>query len=446
MQDLDIKKIITEHEIETVIIMGTDPSGVQRGKRIPVSYFLDVMSKGVRFSSFVMSSTTSDDLLPDFFETGVPDIGAEFDLSTFRVATWESQTAICMINWVALEGGAPDPRCPRGQLIKQVEALKARGLEASSSVELEFYVLPVAVEEVKAGNWSDFEPEAKDYHCYSVYDGYFWENIVAKIRQCFPQEVESCMPEFERGQLEITLRHTDPVKMADTVAMFKTAVKQIVAKEGQTVTFMAKWHHDFAGSSGHIHMSLRDIETGDAVFYDPDEEHNMSLIFKQFLAGQMDLFRSGTLFYAPYINSYRRFKKGSFAGIYNAWGVDNRTATFRVFNDSKNSCRFEHRLGGADLNPYSSLAFMIAAGLRGVDEALELPSPIEGNCEGARDVLELAPVSMEEAILAAKSDANLKRSLSEEYIENIIRVSELDLNNFNNFVTDVERRRYLEMA
>ena len=144
--------------------------------------------------------------------------------------------------------------------------------------------------------------------------------------------------------------------MCDTAVLFKTAVKQLAVKHGYTATFMAKWHEDHSGSSGHIHQSLIDGKSGKPVFHDETRPYRMSEIAEGYVAGQLDLFRPLTLFFAPVTNSYKRFQPDSFAGFVATWGIDNRTVSLRVINSSPGKMRMENRIGGADINPYVAFA------------------------------------------------------------------------------------------
>jgi glutamine synthetase len=440
----EIRELIRANGIKTVILAGTDPVGVQRGKRLTVPYFLKCYEDGVNFSSYIMSTTTMDEVLPGLFDTGVPDVRGIPDLKTFRLAPWEPDTAICVIDW-HYPDGTPHPQCPRGELKRQVGRVRALGYEELFSLELEFYLFPIEIGTIRRGAWADIEPGQKDIHCYSIVEGYHWESVMSRIRECFSETIEGTMPEWGPGQFEINLHRSDALTMADTAIIFKTAVKQIAAKAGLSATFMAKWHEAHSGSSGHIHQSFKRSASGESAFYDATRPWNMSALFESYTAGQFEMFRPLMPFFAPNQNSYKRFQPESFAGTTKTWGVDNRMATFRVINSSPSHCRLENRIGGADVHPYLAFSASIGAGLWGIARDLRLPPPGTGNCYLTPGV-ETAPRSLEEAVqeLAASKDA--REAVAPAIIDNTVRIALYEADVFKSRVTDLERRRYFEMA
>jgi glutamine synthetase len=439
-----IKEIIEANSLRTIILIGTDSSNVQRGKRVTVPYFLKVAEAGINFASYIMYTTMMDEVLPGLFDTGIPDVRGAPDLSTFRIAPWEPDTGVVIMDWTHPDG-TPHPLCLRSELKRQVARVRETGLEELMSIEFEFYLLPYAVQEIRAGKWSNHAPAQKDVHCYSLYEGNFYEPMISQLRDCFPEEVEGCSPEWGQGQIEINLHRSDALAMCDTAILFKTAVKQLAVKHGYTATFMAKWHEDYSGSSGHIHQSLVDRKSREPVFHDQARPHRMSEIAEGYVAGQLDLFRPLTLFFAPVTNSYKRFQPDSFAGFVATWGVDNRTVSLRVINSSAGKMRLENRIGGADLNPYAAFAASLGAGLRGIAQKLKLPPPSEGNSYHRTDVASL-PRTLAEAVEAVRESAAIREILAPCIVENLIRIANFEDTTVRGKVTDVERRRYLEMA
>ncbi|HSH43921.1 MAG TPA: glutamine synthetase family protein [Arenicellales bacterium] len=440
----EVKSIIDEHGIRTVIVAGTDPCGVLRGKRLTVPYFFKALDGGVHFSSYLMSTTTMDEVLPGLFDGGVPDVKGVPDLSSFRVASWEEGAAICLMDWHDVDG-TPSPMCPRGQLKRHVARLREKKLKESFALEFEFYLVPKPIKDIRMGQWDMPELASRDIHCYSVYEGHFWEPIIGAIRDYFPEEVESCLPEWGQGQFEINLHRSDALAMADTTVMFKIAIKQMAARAGMSATFMAKLHEECSGNSGHIHQSLAHLETGESAFFDAAQPHCMSPLFQSYVAGLLDVFHSSTLFFAPFVNSYKRFQPDSFAGVMRTWGIDNRTVSLRVINEDAAKCRVEHRVGGADLNPYVAFSTLLGAGLRGVDKELPLEPPHEGNTYSDATA-ETVPLSLAQAIDAAESDPRIREVLSPAMVDNLLRIARFEAGVFDQTVTDLERRRYYEMA
>jgi glutamine synthetase len=440
----EVSAQIETHGIQTVILAGTDPIGVQRGKRVSVPYFLKCYEDGINFASYIMTTTTMDEVLPGVFDTGIPDVRGIPDLTSFRIAPWENNTAICLMDW-HYPDGRPHPLCPRGELKRQVARLRERGHMELFSLELEFYLFRTPLAAVRAGGWATIESSQKDIHCYSVIEGFHWESVVSQIRASFGDQIEGCMPEWGPGQFEINLYRSDAISMADTAVIFKIAVKEIAAKAGFSATFMAKWHEDHTGSSGHIHQSLRDAKTGKSAFHEEARPHRMSRLFESYTAGQLRLFRPLILLFAPNQNSYKRFQPDSFAGSTQTWGIDNRTVTYRVINTSESRCRLETRVGGADVNPYLAFAGCIGAGLWGIDQDLSLPPPGTGNCYNAAGVV-MAPRSLEEAARELAESTVAREAVSPPIIDNLVRIALWEADVFKAKVTDLERRRYFEMA
>lgn len=436
-----VKETIEKNNVRTVIVAGTDPAGVLRGKRLTVPYFYHALKDGITFASYILGTTTMDEVLPGLFDTGIPDLKGVLDLDSFRLAPWEDAAAIIFMDWQNADG-TPSPLCPRSTLKQQVARAHRMGFAETASLELEFYLLPVSLKEVRLGRWSDIQPASKDIHCYSILEGHFWEPVVSRIRDCFPTEVEACLPEWGQGQFEINLHRTDAVTMADNAMLLKLAVKQIASGQGVTATFMAKFREDLSGSSGHIHLSLRDRKTGESVFYDPARPLKLSRRFENFVAGQLDVFAASALFYAPNVNSYKRFQSLSFAGTTKNWGIDNRTVGFRAINQSGGKCRLEIRLGGADVNPYLAIATGLGAGLRGIEKDLEAPPPATGNAY--EDNVERIPSTLGAAVAAASADPGIREVLPATVVDNALRIARFELGVFEGTVTDLERRRYME--
>ena len=197
--------------------------------------------------------------------------------------------------------------------------------------------------------------------------------------------VENSKGEWGPGQEEINVRYADALEMADRHVILKNGIKEIAHAQGKAVTFMSKWRYDLAGSSSHVHLSLWDDKGETPLFFDPKGEYGMSPLMRSFVAGQLKYARDITYLLAPYINSYKRFQAGTFAPTKAVWSRDNRTAGFRLCGEGSKAIRIECRIGGADLNPYLAFAALIAAGLAGIEEKLELEPPFSGDAYARQD-------------------------------------------------------------
>jgi len=444
MKAKDVEGFLKEHNIRTVIAAGTDPGGILRGKRVAAPYFLKAMESGINFAWFIMKTSTVDDVFPDMLGTGVPDLRGVPDLSTLRLAPWEHDTAIVLMDWTWTDG-TPCEMCPRTELKKQLARLHKRGLKELFAHEFEFYLMPKPLDEIRRGDFTGLGPSTQDIHCYGINEGFHYEPVVSRIRECFHDIVEGCAPEWGQNQFEINLHRSDALSMADNVVIFKAAVRQIAAQASLSATFMAKWHEDYSGNSGHIHQSFSNAKTGKSVCYDAKKPHGLSDFFSSYIAGQLDLLCETTLFVAPFVNSYKRFQDDSFAGVTRCWSVDNRTAGLRVINTSAGKCRLEHRIGGADSNPYTAFSMCLGAGLRGVDLGLKLPKPLTGNTYHA-EAIDRVPRTLDEAADLADSTPAIREILSGPFVDNLLAIARHETGIFRERVTDLELRRYYEMA
>jgi glutamine synthetase len=228
--------------------------------------------------------------------------------------------------------------------------------------------------------------------------------------------------------------------MADRHVLYKNGVKEIAQSFGLSITFMAKWNEDAAGSSCHIHNSLTG-EAGDSRFVDGSGPHQLSKTLQHYLAGQLALARSAMYFFAPFVNSYKRFQSRSFAPTALVWSFDNRTAGFRLLRGEHN-VRIECRLPGADVNPYLAYAALIAAGLHGIDAQLELPPPFIGN---AYDIQQTG-FSLQAALRDLDDCGPLRDAFGDEVIDHYVRTGRWEAQVFDRAVTSWELVRYFERA
>jgi glutamine synthetase len=245
--------------------------------------------------------------------------------------------------------------------------------------------------------------------------------------------VESAKGECNLGQHEINFRYADALRIADEHSIYKNGAKEIAAQEGMAISFMAKFNQR-EGSSCHIHFSLADA---DGPLFERDRE-----VFESFLAGQLACLRELTLLLAPNINSYKRFAEGSFAPTTVAWAPDNRTCSLRVVGHGP-GLRFENRAGGSDLNPYLALSAIVAAGLHGVEEGLELEPPYEGNAYEATDRPRLPSNLRDARDLFATSEVS-RRAFGEQVVDHYVNAADVELAAFESAVTDWERTRGFE--
>jgi glutamine synthetase len=302
--------------------------------------------------------------------------------------------------------------------------------------ELEFYLLKDSYAEAHAKHYRELTPSVPyilDYHVLATsYD----EPLIRQIRNGMHAAgipVESSKGEAWPGQHEINFRFADALTAADRHTIYKNGAKEIAQMNGCAITFMAKPDHTWIGNSCHIHSSLwRDGTNAFA-----DEEPT----FSQFLAGQIACTRELALFFAPNINSYKRYAAGSWAPTTLAWGYDNRTCGFRIVGHG-GSRRVETRIPGGDVNPYLAFAGMIAAGLYGLEHALELPPPLEGNAYESD--AERFPSTLRDAVAALESGSMARAALGDDVVDHYVNYGRIEQRLFDEVVTCYERERLFE--
>ena len=368
-----LKSEVDAGRIDTVLIGMVDMQGRLQGKRLTAAHFLDEVvehdAEGCNYLLAVdVDMNTVEGYAMSSWEQGYGDFVFKPDLSTLRIVPWQEGTAFAMCDLV-WEDGSPVVASPRQILRRQLERLSERGLEAWVGTELEFLVFMDTYEEAWRKGYRDLEP-ANYYNVdYSLLGTARIEPLLRRIRNSMAAAglvVENAKGECNFGQHEINFKFDRALASADGHAIYKNGAKEIAAQEGCSISFMPKFN-EREGNSCHIHLSLRG-EDGTPVFADGE---GFSDTFERFIAGQLACLRELTLFFAPNINSYKRFAVGSFAPTAVAWGKDNRTCSMRVVGHGS-SLRVENRLPGGDVNPYLAIAAMIAAGLHGIDNELPL--------------------------------------------------------------------------
>jgi glutamine synthetase len=369
------------------------------------------------------------------WEQGYGDFVMTPDLGTLRRLPWLEGTALvlCDVGWA---DGTPVVASPRQVLRVQVERARAAGFEPMFGSELEFYLFKESYAEVHEKHYRDLTPSVPyilDYHILATtYD----EPLLRQIRNSMQGAgipVESSKGEAWPGQQEINFRFADAVTMADNHAVYKNGAKEIAALNGHSITFMAKPDAGWVGNSCHIHSSL--WQDGQNAF---DGESD---VFKQYLAGQIAGLKELALFVAPTINSYKRYAANSWAPTSLAWGHDNRTCGFRIVGHGQ-SLRAETRIPGGDANPYLAFAALLAAGLHGIENVLELPPPLEGNAYEAD--AERFPPTLRDAIAELEAGSIGRSAFGDDVVDHYLNYGRTEQRLFDEAVTCYEREKMFE--
>jgi len=441
----ELKRLVADGDIETVLVVFPDMYGRLVGKRIVGRYFIDeVAEAGIHACDYLLACDIDMDPVPGYRFTswakGYGDFHPMPDFNTLRIASWLEKTALVLCDVHEEDGDELVPYAPRGILRKQIARAAERGYVAMGASELELYVFKDSYDDVARKSFVNLEPIGRLIEDYHIFQGTKEEFLIGEIRKHLERSgvpVESSKGEWGPGQQEIGLRYADLLEMADRHAIYKHAAKEIAWQHGRAITFMAKWDERYAGSSCHIHMSLWN-EEGQALFAGESD------LFRWFLGGWMAHIRELFAFYAPYPASYKRYVAGSFAPTGIAWSHDNRTAGFRIVGRGS-SLRIECRTAGADANPYLAFAATLAAGLDGIDRKIDPPSAFEGDVYGARELPQV-PHSLNEAIAALDQSTFARETFGENVIEHYLHFFRTEQRKFDATVTDWERRRYFEQA
>lgn len=436
----DLRQRIAANEIHTVLLGFVDMQGRLQGKRCSAAYFLnDVLDHGSGACNYLLSVNV--EMEPQLgyttasWDTGYGDFVLIPDLSTLRIVGWRDGVAVCFsdAHWFDQRPVQPSPRAV---LRTQLERLAERGWRAEAATELEFIVHEDSYADAWNRDYRDLRPITRynvDYSLLGVTQADPLIETLCRSLEASGIVVETAKGEANFGQQEVNLRHDEALATADAHVLFKHAVKEIALQLGVSATFMAKYNAR-EGNSCHVHMSLLDTDGG-AVFADQPK------IFDHFIAGQLACMKEFTLFYAPNVNSYKRFSDRSFAPTAIAWGRDNRSCAVRVVGSGA-STRIENRLGGADVNPYLVLAATIAAGLHGIDNELELPPAEERDAYSADH--DRVPLTIGAATAAFTQSSTARASFGDAVVDHYTRAAEIEMNEFNAHVTDWEKRRGYE--
>jgi glutamine synthetase len=367
------------------------------------------------------------------------------DLTTLRRLPWLPGTALVLADVVWHDGAAIEP-APRRILRRQLDRLRERGLRAYAATELEFIVFDDTYRQAWANGYRNLTP-ASDYNMdYAVMASSRIEPLLRDIRrhmQGAGLRWEAVKGECNRGQQELGFSYDEALITCDNHAIYKNGAKEIADQHGKSLTFMAKYD-EREGNSCHIHMSLRSLE-GSPVFADDGQPLGMSPIFRNFVAGLLATLPELTLFYAPNINSYKRFADRSFAPTVVAWGVDNRTCALRVVGHG-DSMRVECRVPGGDVNQYVAVAALIAGGLHGIERELALPEPCTGSAyqRAEDDGTERLPGTLAEAATLFGASAVARQAFGDDVVDHYVNNARIEVAASNAAVTDWERVRGFE--
>ena len=437
-----LRGMVASGEIDTVVAGFTDHYGRLMGKRFDAEMFVDEVAKsGGHACDYLLTVDMEMDPVPGYafanWELGYGDVHMAPDLSTLRLASWLEKSAFVICDVKSEKTHELVPVAPRSILRRQVEAAKEAGFSAHAATELEHYLFRTSYRDAAREDFRNLEPAGWYLEDYHILQGTRTESFHAAARRHLRRSgvpVETSKGEWGRGQHELNIRYAEALDMADRTIVFKQCLKELSEAAGMSVTFMAKFAADGAGSSCHLHLSL--WKDGSNAFA-ADED-----TFRHFLGGWLAHVPDVMVFYAPTVNSYKRYVDASWAPTRLAWSHDNRTAGFRVVGKGA-GLRIECRIPGADCNPYLALAASLASGLEGIASRTEPPAAFAGDIYTARN-LPRVPYTLSQAVDAFEKSDFAKRAFGADVVEHYAHFYRTEAAAFDRAVTDWERRRYFE--
>jgi glutamine synthetase len=442
----ELRSEAAEGTIDTVVAAFTDMQGRLFGKRIQVDFFLgEVTEHGIEGCNYLLALDMEMDPVPGYemanWERGYGDFAIVPDVSTLRRVPWLDRTALVLCD-VANHDGSPVVASPRQVLIAQYERAREMGYVPYFASELEFYLYKESYAEAHEKDYFDLTPTIPyvlDYHVLATTMDEQYLGAIRRGMHAAGIPVEFSKGEAWHGQHEVNTRYADAVTSADRHTIYKNGVKEIAFLNGISATFMAKPSEQDIGSSCHVHSSLFGDDEESAFVDSSGEETD---VFRHYLGGMRRHARELALFIAPSVNSYKRYAAESWAPTSISWGRDNRTCGFRIVGHGQ-SRRTECRIPGADMNPYLGYAALLAAGLDGIENAIDPGPELKGNAyeEGEAEPF---PSTLREAVELWEGSDFAKRAFGEAVHAHYLNYGRTEQRLFDEVVTDYERRRMFE--
>jgi glutamine synthetase len=453
--DLDeLEQCIERGEIETVVTAFPDLYGRLVGKRITGHFFLEEIARGgMHACDYLLACDMEMDPTPGYafasWETGYGDVHAIPDIGTLRRAAWLERTAIVLCDVFGEEDGEPVSVAPRQILRRQLARLRERGLRAFMGSELEFFLFDETYASAREKGYRDLAHSQAYIEDYHVLSSTFAEPVIGAIRRDVDASgipIEFSKGEWGPGQHEINLRYAEALEMADRHVLYKLAAKEIAAREGRALTFMAKVGSELAGNSLHIHLSLMDDAGAPAFAGDLAVQEGraarVSPTFRAALGGLLAHARELAFFFAPNVNSYKRYRAGTFAPTRVAYSVDNRTVGFRVCGEGP-GVRVECRIPGGDANPYLAYSALLAAAMDGMERNLDPGPAFAGDAYAAGDLPEV-PRTLTDALQALSASEFARTTFGDDVVEHLLHHGRTELAAAETAVTDFELARFFE--
>ena len=426
---------LEDRGLEDIECIVPDIAGVARGKMMPVAKFVDAPVMSIPGSIFTQTITGEYPDEDDDFQVDDADGDIRLipDYSTLAVVPWASDPTAQIIHDAYHQDGRPVEIAPRQLLRRIIDLYEKKGWKPIVAPELEFYLVernqdPDYPLKPPIGRSGRPESGRQSYSIAAVneFDDLF--DDIYDFSETQGLEIDTLIHEEGVAQMEINLRHGDPLALADQVFLFKRTIREAAVRHNMYATFMAKPIAGEPGSAMHIHQSIVDVETGQNIFSGPDGGPTRE--FFHFIGGQQKFLPVVMCMLAPYVNSYRRLMRKSAAPVNVHWGYDNRTVGLRVPNSSPAARRVENRVPSSDANPYLAIAASLACGWIGMIEGLNPGDPVEGSAydldfglpRGLLEAVALFEESDEMTDIFGKSFSSTYRAIKQAEFETFMRV------------------------
>lgn len=438
-------------EVRSIELMLIDANGIPRGKLLHRDELLAIYENGRPLPSSILSLTIQGE---DVEESGLVWEVADADCWTYplpgslTLQPWRAvPTGQLQVSMHPTQGLPATPGDPRHVLVRAIDALKADGYHPVMAVELEFYLLDKQRDAnghpQPAVQMNGVRPQAPQV--YGVYEleqvQPFLDDLYAACEaQGLP--VRTAISEYAPGQLELTLEHRfDALQAVDEGVRYKRLVKGVANKHGLQACFMAKPFGDQAGSGLHMHVSLADAEGNNLM---ASEDPQGTPLLRHAIGGMMATLNDTLAIFCPNANSFRRFQANSYAPLAKSWGVNNRTVSFRVPGGSANSRHVEHRICGADANPYLAAAAILAGIHKGIREQIDPGAAIVGN--GYEQARETLPTDWLTALRNLEGSSWAREALGEDFLKVFLAIKWAEFRQFMGEVGEQDWRWYLSHA
>lgn len=443
----DLRNLVKAGAVDTVLLAVPDLLGRLKGKRYDAHHFLKrVAHHGAEVCAYVLATdvdmSPADGFALTSWETGYQDLSVQPDLSTLRAVPWLPRTVVVLGDAVHQDGTSIGI-APRQILQKQLTRLSRHGLHPKAGIETEFVLYKGTYTDVEQAGYQGLRPLMNENLDYALDHDPVSDRFMRRLQRALVgagMPVEAIKTEAGPGQVEVTFPYGDALTACDRHLLFKHAVRTLGLRAGLAATFMAAPETGRANGL-HLHVSLWSKAVSQ--LNEPGREHDLSEIGQHAIAGLLAGLPELVPFFAPNVNSYKRFAPGSFAPTSFTWGRDNRTCAIRVVGRGE-GLHLEIRVPGADANPHLALAAVLAAIDHGLEQKLALGPETTGNAYNGGGIP--VPAALGPALYAFQNSAIAQEAFGVDIVEHYARLAQLELVHDQRTVTDAERQRWLARA